>query len=137
MAFYNPKNCDAILKEVETFLSAFQTNIGSVSTEIEFLQARSISLSQKALHRKQVETHLGPIVDDIALSPATIHRISEGEINDAWVQALIEFDAKFAPLHELEKLGIKAIEDVKPQFELLKTRVHIAPSSTAFDWGRL
>jgi hypothetical protein len=109
---------------VESFLSAFQTNIGSVSAEIEFLQARSISLSQKAFNRKQVETHLGPIVDDVVLSPAIIHSISEGEINDAWVQALIEFDAKFTPLHDLEKLGIKAIEDVKPQFELLKTRVY-------------
>ena len=66
---------------------------------------------------------MGPIVDDIVLSPAIIHRISEGEINDAWVHALVAFDAKFAPLYELEKLGIKAIEDVKPQFELLKTRV--------------
>lgn len=70
-----------------------------------------------------MEGHLGPIVDDIVLSPAIIHRISEGEINDAWVKALIEFDSKFAPLSDLEKRGIKAVEDVKPQFELLKTRV--------------
>jgi vacuolar protein sorting-associated protein 52 len=66
---------------------------------------------------------LGPIVDDIVLSPAIIHRISEGEINDAWVKALIEFDSKFTPLYELEKRGIKAVEDVKPQFELLRARV--------------
>jgi hypothetical protein len=52
-----------------------------------------------------------------------IHRISEGEINDAWVKSLVEFDSKFSPLHELEKRGIKAVEDIKPQFELLKTRV--------------
>jgi vacuolar protein sorting-associated protein 52 len=70
-----------------------------------------------------VETHLGPIVDDIVLSPTIIQRISEGEINDAWVKTLIEFDSKFAPLYELEKRGIKAVEDVKPQFELLRTRV--------------
>jgi vacuolar protein sorting-associated protein 52 len=57
------------------------------------------------------------------LSPAIIHRISEGEINDAWVRALVEFDSKLAPLYELEKRGIKAVEDAKPQFELLKTRV--------------
>ena len=57
------------------------------------------------------------------LSPTIIHRISEGEINDAWVKALIEFDSKFAPLYELEKCGIKAAEDIKPQFELLRTRV--------------
>jgi vacuolar protein sorting-associated protein 52 len=108
---------------VETFLSAFQTDLGSVSAEIEFLQARSISLSTKASNRKEVETHLGPIVDDIVLSPALINRISEGEINDAWVKALLEFDSKLIPLQELDKRGIKAIEDVKPQFELLKTRV--------------
>ena len=57
------------------------------------------------------------------LSPLIIQRISEGEINDAWVKALVEFDSKFTPLLELEKRGIKAVEDVKPQFELLKTRV--------------
>jgi vacuolar protein sorting-associated protein 52 len=112
-----------VLKEVETFLSAFQTDLGSVSSQIEFLQARSTSLTTRATNRKDVEAHLGPIVDDIVLSPAIIHRISEGEINDAWVKALIEFDSKFTPLYELEKRGIKAVEDVKPQFELLRTRV--------------
>jgi predicted rRNA methylase YqxC with S4 and FtsJ domains len=35
----------------------------------------------------------------------------------------MEFDSKFTPMLELEKRGIKAVEDVKPQFELLKTRV--------------
>jgi hypothetical protein len=39
------------------------------------------------------------------------------------VKALLEFDSKLVPLQELDKRGIKAIEDVKPQFELLKTRV--------------
>ena len=48
------QTCDNVLKEVETFLSAFQTDLGSVSAEIEFLQARSISLSQKAINRKVV-----------------------------------------------------------------------------------
>jgi len=110
---------------VETFLSAFQADLGSVSSQIEFLQARSMSLSTKATNRKELEAHLGPIVDDIVLSPALIHRISEGEINDAWVKALIEFDSKFTPLHELEKRGIKAVGDVKPQFELLRTRALI------------
>ena len=114
-----------MLKDVETFLSAFQTDLGSVSTEIEFLQARSISLTTKATNRKAVETHLGPIVYDIVLSPVLIHKLSEGEINDSWVKALVEFDAKLAPLGELEKRGIKAVEDVKPQFELLKTRALI------------
>jgi hypothetical protein len=52
-----------------------------------------------------------------------VHRISEGDINDAWVRALVEFDSKLGPLYELEKMGIKAVEDAKPQFELLKTRV--------------
>jgi vacuolar protein sorting-associated protein 52 len=62
-------------------------------------------------------------VDDLVLSPAIIHRISEGEINEAWVKALIEFDSKFAPLEELERKGVKAVEDIKPLYELLKTRV--------------
>jgi vacuolar protein sorting-associated protein 52 len=77
-----------------------------------------------------VETHLGPVVDDIVISPAIIHRISEGEINDAWVKALVEFDSKFAPLRELEKRGIKAVDDVKSLFELLKTRVLAPPPNS-------
>jgi hypothetical protein len=59
-----------------------------------------------------------------------IQRISEGEINDMWVKALVEFDSKFAPLHELEKRGIKAVEDIKPVFELLKARVLPIPNET-------
>ena len=77
----------------------------------------------KATNRKAVETHLGPIVDDIILSPTIIKRICDGEINDQWVKSLVEFDSKFLPLLEYEKRGIQAVEDIKPQFELLKTRV--------------
>jgi len=54
-----------------------------------------------------------------------IRRISEGEINDTWVKALIEFDTKLPPLYEVKKRGIKAAEDIEPQFELLKTRALI------------
>ena len=64
------------------------------------------------------------------LSPSLVRRISDGEINDAWVKALIEFDTKFTPLYEIKKRGIKAAEDIEPQFELLKTRVFPHPSAT-------
>ncbi|KAI5793269.1 Sac2 family-domain-containing protein [Geopyxis carbonaria] len=109
--------CDEVLKSVESYLSAFQTDLGTVSAEIESLQNRSTSLNKKLENRKSVEKLLGPMVEDVILPPNDVRRLVEGEVNDAWVKALYETDRRMKAIDAMDPAKVKAVRDVKPEFE--------------------
>jgi hypothetical protein len=96
-----------------------------VSAEIETLQARSTALSLRLENRKIVEKGLGPVVEEITISPAVIKKISEGNIDEAWVAALAEVEKRSKSLDakakELRKF--KGIADLKPLLEQLVNKV--------------
>lgn len=118
------QSCDETLQSVEKHLSTFQVDLGTVSAEIETLQARSAALSEKLDVRKEVEKLLGPVIERISIPPAVVKKISEGPIDDAWVDCLEDLQSyakSFAT--EQESQDIKAVEDVKPLIEDLSTKV--------------
>lgn len=106
-------------------MSDFQTELGVVSAEIETLQERSIQLNDKLENRRNVEKLLGPAVEEISISPRTVRTISEGPIDENWVKALNEIDAREVSIgaKAASSTTIKAIEDVKPLLTDLKNKV--------------
>ncbi|KAH6673708.1 Sac2 family-domain-containing protein [Halenospora varia] len=113
--------CDDVLASVETNLTSFQNDLAAVSTEIETLQARSSALSIRLENRKLVENGLGPIVEEISVSPAAVRKIVEGAIDEAWVRALAEVEkrSKAMETKSKENRNIKGIGDLKPLLENL------------------
>src|SRR5438270_2575303 len=77
--------CDDVLNSVEINLTKFQNDLGAVSAEIETLQARSAALNVRLENRKVIEKGLGPVVEEITVSPSVVKKISEGAIDEAWV----------------------------------------------------
>lgn len=108
--------CDDVLNAVEINLTSFQNDLAAVSAEIETLQARSTALSIRLGNRKLVENGLGPIVEEISVSPAVVRKIVEGAIDEAWVRALAEVDkrSKAMDIKSKEHRNIKGINDLKP-----------------------
>ncbi|KAH7314048.1 Sac2 family-domain-containing protein [Rhexocercosporidium sp. MPI-PUGE-AT-0058] len=108
--------CDDVLNSVELNLTSFQNDLAAVSAEIETLQARSSALSVRLENRKFVENGLGPIVEEISVSPAVVRKIVEGPIDEAWVRALAEVEkrSKAMELKSKENRNIKGISDLKP-----------------------
>lgn len=117
--------CDDVLKSVETNLTSFQNDLGAVSAEIETLQARSIALSIRLENRKAVEKLLGPIVEEISISPAVVRKIVEGQIDEAWVRALAEVEKRSKALSakSQESRNIRGIDDLRPLLENLVNKV--------------
>lgn len=117
--------CDDILNSVELNLTNFQNDLGAVSAEIETLQARSTALSLRLENRKVVEKGLGPIVEEITVSPAVVKKISEGAIDEAWVVALNEVEKRSKALDAKSKelRNIKGIADLKPLLDQLVNTV--------------
>lgn len=120
--------CDDVLNSVEINLTSFQNDLATVSAEIETLQARSTALSVRLENRKAVESILGPIVEEISLSPTVVRKIVEGPIDEAWVRALAEVEKKSKAIDakSREQRNIKGINDLKP---LLDNLIHKVSAS--------
>ncbi|KAI1612909.1 Sac2 family-domain-containing protein [Exophiala viscosa] len=116
--------CDRVLKTVESYLTNFKAELGQVSAEIENLQARSTQLNAKLDNRRNVEKLLGPAVEDISLSPFTVRSIAEGPIDETFVRALNEVEARSAIIEAKEKKSeqVQALHDLKPILDDLKAK---------------
>lgn len=106
-------------------MASFQNDLATVSAEIETLQARSTALSVRLENRKLVESGLGPIVEEISVSPAVVRKIVEGVIDEAWVRALAEVEkrSKAMDIKSKEQRNIKGVRDLKPLLENLINKV--------------
>lgn len=116
--------CDQVLNSVEGYLTNFKAELGQVSAEIENLQARSVQLSAKLDNRRKVEKLLGPAVEDVSLSPYTVRSISEGPIDENFIKALNEIEARSALIEVKEKKAedVKALQDLKPLLDDLNAK---------------
>lgn len=114
-----------MLSSVETNLTSFQNDLAVVSAEIETLQARSTALNVRLENRKVIENGLGPIVEEISISPAVVRKIVDGAIDEAWVRALAEVEkrSKAMDAKSNELRNIKGISDLKPLLENLVNKV--------------
>ncbi|RKU47216.1 hypothetical protein DL546_008312 [Coniochaeta pulveracea] len=112
--------CDDILNSVETNLTSFRNDLAAVSADIESLQARSTALTVRLDNRKAVEKGLGPIVEELSVSPDMVSRISEAHIDESWVKLLSELDKRTAA-HEKNAAQVesKAMADLGPLLEKL------------------
>lgn len=108
--------CDEVLKSVETYLTNFQADLGAVSAEIESLQDRSVALNTKLENRKIVEKILGPAVEDISISPATVRKIAEGPVDDGFIKALSDLEkrSKTVAAKTASQPDLQALADIKP-----------------------
>ncbi|QSZ34042.1 hypothetical protein DSL72_005622 [Monilinia vaccinii-corymbosi] len=116
--------CDDVLNSVEINLTSFQNDLAMVSAEIETLQARSTALSVRLENRKVVENGLGPIVEEISISPAVVRKIVDGAIDEAWVRALAEVEKRSKAMDTKfkDQRNIKGVNDLKPLLENLVSK---------------
>jgi hypothetical protein len=114
-----------VLNSVENNLASFQNDLAAVSAEIETLQAQSTALSVRLENRKLVENGLGPVVEEISVSPAVVRKIVDGTIDEAWVKALAEVEkrSKAMDIKSKEQQNIKGVRDLKPLLENLINKV--------------
>lgn len=116
--------CDDILSSVESNLTSFRNDLAAVSADIESLQARSTALNVRLENRKAVEKALGPIVEELSVSPMIVSKISEGHIDEAWVKILAEVDKRAtAQKKSSQQTQSKALADVGPLLEKLVLKV--------------
>jgi hypothetical protein len=62
-------------------------------------------------------------VEDISISPKAVRLIAEGPIDENWVKALNEVEARSASIENSSGSSVKALDDVKPLLADLKNKV--------------
>lgn len=128
--------CDDVSKSVELYLNDFQTELGAVSAEIETLQTRSTQLNAMLENRRNVEKLLGPAVEEISISPKAVRTIADAPMDENWVRALNEIDARTTSIEAKasSSAGLKAIEDVRPLLIDVKNKVSTAFPRKQWAW---
>lgn len=118
-----------MLSSVESNLTSFRNDLAAVSADIETLQARSAALNVRLENRKAVEKTLGPIVEELSVSPMVVSKIAEGHIDEAWVKILAEVDKRATALkRNAQQTQSRALADVGPLLEKLVLKVREYPS---------
>ncbi|CAN6312336.1 unnamed protein product [Urochloa humidicola] len=117
------RDCDNILSQMEAVLTGFQTEIGSISSEIKVLQEKSMDMGLKLKNRKAAESKLSKFVEDIIVPPRMIDIIVDGEVNDEYMKTLetLSKKIKFIDADPMVKSS-KALKDVQPEVERLRQK---------------
>ncbi|KAJ4706600.1 Vacuolar protein sorting-associated protein 52 A [Melia azedarach] len=117
------RDCDAILSQMETLLSGFQTEIGSISSDIKVLQEKSMDMGLRLKNRKVAESKLAKFVEDIIIPPRMVDIIVDGEVNDEYMRTLeiLSRKLKFVEMDHMVRTS-KALKDVQPELEKLRQK---------------
>ncbi|KAL5560816.1 hypothetical protein UlMin_037027 [Ulmus minor] len=117
------RDCDSILSQMETLLSGFQAEIGSISSDIKILQEKSMDMGLKLKNRKVAESKLASFVEDILVPPRMVDIIIDGEVNDEYMRTLeiVSKKLKFVEVDPMVKSS-KALKDVQPELEKLRQK---------------
>ncbi|CAN1190356.1 Vacuolar protein sorting-associated protein 52 A [Linum perenne] len=117
------RDCDSILSQMETLLSGFQTEIGSISSDIKILQEKSMDMGLQLKNRKVAESKLAKFVEDIIIPPRMVDVIVDAEVNDEYLSTLevLSKKLKFVKDDQLIKSS-KALKDVQPELDKLRQK---------------
>ena len=116
-------SCDGILERMETMLLSFQTDLGSISSEILSLQQQSVEMNLRLKNRQRVRGELSQFVDDLVVTELLIVTIMETPVGEnMFLEQLQILDHKIEFLKEQSFQEARAAQDVKDVLEKLKIK---------------
>ncbi|KAJ3264935.1 hypothetical protein HDU76_012113, partial [Blyttiomyces sp. JEL0837] len=116
------QSCDSLLESMENLLAGFKTDLANISSEIEALQEQSQTLNIKLNNRKNGQDLLNGVLEGIVVEPDLIKKICEGEVNEFFLQHLLDLNKKMAYVKSQKGSHIRALKDVGPELERLRLK---------------
>ncbi|XP_046999659.1 vacuolar protein sorting-associated protein 52 homolog [Schistocerca americana] len=115
--------CDNILERMESMLLSFQSDLGSISSEILFLQRKSVAMSQQLHNRQAVRAPLSQFIDEMAVSETLIKGILDSPVTEEdFLTQLTVLNHKINFVKEQSIKDVKSCQDVKEVLEKLKIK---------------
>jgi len=116
-------SCDGILARMENLLTSFQSDLGSISSEILSLQRESVDMNLRLRNRQAVRGELSQFVDDLVVTEQLILTITETPVGEQlFLEQLQILDHKIEFLKEQSFREARAAQDVKDVLEKLKIK---------------
>uniref|UniRef100_A0A3Q0RD48 Vacuolar protein sorting-associated protein 52 homolog n=1 Tax=Amphilophus citrinellus TaxID=61819 RepID=A0A3Q0RD48_AMPCI len=107
---------------MEGMLSSFQSDLSSISSEIQTLQQQSVSMNVRLKNRQAVRSHLSQLVDELVVPGAMISTILESPVTEQeFLEQLHELNTKINFAKELsfrETLACSDIQDIVDRLKL-------------------
>ncbi|KAK6327449.1 vacuolar protein sorting-associated protein 52 homolog [Coregonus clupeaformis] len=115
--------CDSILERMEGMLSGFQSDLSSISSEIQTLQQQSVSMNMRLKNRQAVRSHLSQLVDELVVPGAMIQIILESPVTEQeFLEQLHELNNKINFAKELSFRETLACSDIQDIVDRLKIK---------------
>uniref|UniRef100_A0A8C1AES9 Vacuolar protein sorting-associated protein 52 homolog n=1 Tax=Cyprinus carpio carpio TaxID=630221 RepID=A0A8C1AES9_CYPCA len=110
--------CDSILERMEGMLSSFQSDLSSISSEIQTLQQQSVSMNLRLKNRQAVRSQLSQLVDELVVPSTMISPVTEQE----FLEQLHELNSKINYAKELSFRETLACSDIQDIVDRLKIK---------------
>ncbi|XP_028819771.1 vacuolar protein sorting-associated protein 52 homolog [Denticeps clupeoides] len=115
--------CDSILERMEGMLSGFQSDLSSISSEIQTLQQQSVSMNMRLKNRQAVRSQLSQLVDELVVPKTMILVILESPVTEQeFLEQLHELNKKINFAKELSFRETLACSDIQDNVDRLKIK---------------
>ncbi|XP_064650085.1 vacuolar protein sorting-associated protein 52 homolog isoform X2 [Lineus longissimus] len=115
--------CDTVLERMELMLNSFQTDLGSISHEIQSLQEQSITMNIKLKNRQAVRGELSQFVDEMVVPEKMINIILDTPVTEReFLEQLHELNHKINFVKEQSFKDARSCQDVRDILEKLKIK---------------
>eukprot|EP00762_Andalucia_godoyi_P008635 ANDGO_04562.mRNA.1 Vacuolar protein sorting-associated protein 52 A len=111
--------CDSVLQRMENVLGKFQSDLGSISDEIQVLQDRALMMSIQMKNRQHIGSQLSQLTEQLVIRPELVRAIVEEEVDDRYLDALIELDRKHVFFCTDLVEHSKSVSDLQPELDKL------------------
>uniref|UniRef100_A0A671TML7 Vacuolar protein sorting-associated protein 52 homolog n=1 Tax=Sparus aurata TaxID=8175 RepID=A0A671TML7_SPAAU len=116
------RRCSLSWRRMEGMLSGFQSDLSSISSEIQTLQQQSVSMNVRLKNRQAVRSHLSQLVDELVVPGAMISTILDSPVTEQeFLEQLHELNNKINFAKELsfrETLACSDIQDIVDRLKL-------------------
>nr|ADN37678.1 vacuolar protein sorting-associated protein 52-like protein [Oncorhynchus mykiss] len=114
---------EALKTRMEGMLSGFQSDLSSISSEIQTLQQQSVSMSVRLKNRQAVHSHLSQLVDELVVPGAMIQVIVDSPVTEQeFLEQLHELNNKINFAKELSFRETLACSDIQDIVDHLKIK---------------
>ncbi|KAJ2225795.1 Vacuolar protein sorting-associated protein 52 [Coemansia sp. RSA 485] len=118
------RGCDEVLENMEKLLVNFKSSLGAINNDIQALQKDSLSMSMRLKNRVVAEKQLDKIIQGVVVPPEVVRVICDGEVNEKYLNCLIEVNKKIAYMrvHSKQHRKLKAFQEIQPELDRLCLR---------------
>ncbi|XP_016391157.1 vacuolar protein sorting-associated protein 52 homolog [Sinocyclocheilus rhinocerous] len=115
--------CDSILERMEGMLSSFQSDLSSISSEIQTLQQQSVSMNLRLKNRQAVRGQLSQLVDELVVPGTMISVILDSPVTEQeFLEQLHALNSKINYAKELRFRETLACSDIQDIVDRLKIK---------------